>query len=81
MNYNLMTEEESYVDLYNRIQKQVGETRWLIKRITPMSQKEVEKFQGKTVKKKLLMENLQKELKERLENREVAKELIKQYEQ
>jgi len=79
MNYYLISLAEAFVDLYTRIQKQIAETMWTIERIKPMSQKEVEKFQGKTVKKKLLMEDLQKELEERKGNLKVVLKLINEY--
>jgi hypothetical protein len=79
MDYYLISLADAFVDLYTRTQKQLAETIWTIERIKPMSQKEVEEFQGKTVKKGLLMKDLQRELKERKENLKVVLELIKKH--
>ncbi len=75
----IITLKEAFEDLYNRIQKQLAETLWTIKRVKPMSSEEVEEFQGSGVKKKLLLKNLQKEKTEREKNLEVVKEIIENY--
>ena len=73
----MMTLKEAFENLYDRMLKQVAETMWTIERINPLSQKETEEFQGKTVKKKLLMKSLKQELKERQENLRVLEKMIK----
>lgn len=72
--------KEAFEDLHDRMLKQLAETMWTIDRIKPMSQKEVEEFQGKSVQKKLLMKSLKKELKERQGNLKVLEQRLAKYE-
>jgi len=75
---NKITLKEGFIDLYNRMQKQFAETAWTIERVKPMSQKEIEEFQGKVVKKKLL-NRLKKELEERQKNLKVLEKILQKY--
>lgn len=77
---SMITLKEAFENLHDRMMKQLAETIWTMERIKPMNQKEVEKFQGKTVKKNLLLKSLKQELKERTENLESIKKIIKRHE-
>ena len=76
----MITLKEAFENLHDRIMKQIAETIWTIERVKPMSQEEAEKFQGKAVKKNLLLKSLKEELKERNENLETIKKIIKRHE-
>ena len=76
----MITLKQAFEDLYDRMQKQIAETLWNIERVKPMSQKEVNEFQGKGVKKDLLLKNLEKELKERKDNLKVVGKMLQKYE-
>jgi len=76
---HMITLKEAFEDLHDRIQKQIAETMWTIERIKPMSQKEVERWQGKTTKKKLLLKSLEEELKERQDNLKTLDGILKNY--
>lgn len=76
---SMITLKEAFENLHDRIQKQIAETMWTIERIKPMSQKEVEEWQGKTVKKKLLQKNLNQELKERQGNLKTLEKILQKY--
>ncbi len=75
----MLTLKQAFEDLYDRMQKQRAETIWTIERIKPMSQKEVEEFQGKAVKKDSILKSLEKELKEREDNLTVVGRLLQKY--
>lgn len=70
--------KEAFENLHDRMLKQLAETMWTIERVSPMNQKEVEEFQGKAVKKKL-MKSLKQELKERQENLKVIEKILQKY--
>lgn len=72
----MLTIKKATEDLFDRMLKQIIETIWTIKRIEPMSQKEVEKFQGTGTIKKKLQEELKSELIERIENIKIAALMI-----
>lgn len=76
----MITLKEAFENLHDRMQKQIAETIWTIERVKPMSQKEVEEFQGKSVKKKLLEKSLKQELKERQDNIKVLERMLTKYE-
>lgn len=75
----LLTFKEAFEDLHNRMQKQLAETIWTIERIKPMDQQAVEIFQGKGVKKKMLMKELEIEKETRKGNLKVISEILKNY--
>ena len=75
----MLTLLEALQDLADRNQKQIAETLWSIERIKPMSQKELEEWQGKSAQKKNVEQVLEKELKERQENLACVLKLIKKY--
>jgi hypothetical protein len=76
----LINKKEALVDLANRMQKQIAETEWEIKRIEPLSQKEFEKLQGVETKKEVMIKLLQDKLEERKKNYKVTLKMINENE-
>lgn len=76
----MITLKEAFLELHDRLMSQLAETIWTINRVKSMTQKEVEKFQGKGVIKGKLLVDLASEKKEREGNIKVIKEIIEQNE-
>ena len=72
----IITFKQAMESLGDRMQKQMAETFWSIERIRPMNKKQLETFQGKGAKKKLVLQKLLAEYEERQDNLRVIKNIL-----